>query len=101
MPDVRARSFDYLIVVAGFAGSVMAERLAGGLNSAVHSIYVLIFNYSFSCQWPLTHKRELPIKTDKPCGCTCPGGIDVTMTGQKTPDVRETRTPKNNSNKLE
>ena len=35
MPDMRARGFDYLIVGAGFAGSVMAERLANGLNKRV------------------------------------------------------------------
>lgn len=35
MPDMRARGFDYLIVGAGFAGSVMAERLASGLNKRV------------------------------------------------------------------
>lgn len=31
----RDRGFDYLIVGAGFAGSVMAERLANGLNKRV------------------------------------------------------------------
>lgn len=35
MPAVRARGFDYLIVGAGFAGSVMAERLARGMNKRV------------------------------------------------------------------
>src|SRR5690606_32420022 len=32
---VRNRGFDYLIVGAGFAGSVLAERLASGLNKRV------------------------------------------------------------------
>ena len=32
---VRNRGFDYLIVGAGFAGSVLAERLAAGLNKRV------------------------------------------------------------------
>ena len=31
-PQARRRGFDYLIVGAGFAGSVLAERLAAGLN---------------------------------------------------------------------
>ena len=33
--QLRDRSFDYLIVGAGFAGSVLAERLAAGLNKTV------------------------------------------------------------------
>ncbi|HAV88518.1 MULTISPECIES: UDP-galactopyranose mutase [Stutzerimonas] len=35
VPGVRQRGFDYLIVGAGFAGSVLAERLAAGLNKRV------------------------------------------------------------------
>ena len=34
-PQARRRGFDYLIVGAGFAGSVLAERLATGLNKRV------------------------------------------------------------------
>lgn len=34
-PQRRSRGFDYLIVGAGFAGSVLAERLAAGLNKRV------------------------------------------------------------------
>jgi len=34
-PQARRRGFDYLIVGAGFAGSVLAERLASGLNKRV------------------------------------------------------------------
>ena len=34
-PPARRRGFDYLIVGAGFAGSVLAERLAAGLNKRV------------------------------------------------------------------
>jgi UDP-galactopyranose mutase len=34
-PSRRAASFDYLIVGAGFAGSVLAERLAAGSNKKV------------------------------------------------------------------
>ncbi|MCZ9336093.1 NAD(P)-binding protein, partial [Klebsiella pneumoniae] len=34
-PQARRRGFDYLIVGAGFAGSVLAERLAAGLNKRV------------------------------------------------------------------
>src|SRR3546814_9082122 len=34
-PEARRRGFDYLIVGAGFAGSVLAERLARGLNKRV------------------------------------------------------------------
>ena len=34
-PARRRRGFDYLIVGAGFAGSVLAERLAAGLNKRV------------------------------------------------------------------
>jgi UDP-galactopyranose mutase len=34
-PSDRARAFDYLVVGAGFAGSVMAERLAAGLGARV------------------------------------------------------------------
>ena len=34
-PQARRRGFDYLIVGAGFAGSVLAERLARGLNKRV------------------------------------------------------------------
>ena len=34
-PSSGRRGFDYLIVGAGFAGSVLAERLAAGLNKRV------------------------------------------------------------------
>jgi UDP-galactopyranose mutase len=34
-PSNRTRAFDYLVVGAGFAGSVMAERLAAGLGARV------------------------------------------------------------------